>query len=56
MNISYLFEADENEEFKIKPDENKAVKWISLKDLDDSISEGDKDMLEIYHKLLRDYT
>lgn len=55
MNISFLFEADEDEKLKVKLDENKAVKWIALKDLDNSISENDKDMLEIYHKLLKDY-
>ena len=55
MNISYLFEASEKEELKVKEDENKAVKWIAIKDLDKSISESDADMLYIYHKLLKDY-
>lgn len=55
MNVSYLFEADENEALRVKPDENKAVKWIPLNELDESISESDKDMLNIYHKLLKEY-
>ena len=55
MNVSYLFEADGNEPLKIKEDENKGVMWIPIKELDLKISEEDKDMTYVYHKLLKDY-
>ncbi len=34
MDVCFLFEADETDETKIKPDENKAIKWIDFKDAD----------------------
>lgn len=34
MDVCFLFEADETDETKIKPDENKAIKWIDFEDAD----------------------
>ena len=49
MNLTYLFEADENEELKIKPDENSGLKWVLL---DDAINiTNEEDMKPIYQKL-----
>lgn len=55
LNVSYLFEADEKDELRIKEDENQDVKWIDIKDLDSYISLEDKMMLDIYHKLIGEY-
>lgn len=30
FNVTYLLEADENDEIKIKPDENSGVKWVNI--------------------------
>lgn len=49
LNISYLFEADESDELKIKEDENSGVKWINIEEIDKVISEPK--MLPIYNKL-----
>lgn len=32
-NVVYIFEADENEETHIKPDENSGVKWVDIDEL-----------------------
>lgn len=49
MNLTYLFEADEKEELKIKPDENSGLKWV---DLDEAILiTNEEDMKPIYQKL-----
>lgn len=53
MNLTYLFEGDETQEVRIKPDENKDVKWIPIKELDHYVSE--KIMIPIYKKILREY-
>lgn len=49
LNISYLFEADENDKLKIKEDENSGVKWINIDDISKIIREPK--MLPIYNKL-----
>lgn len=49
LNISYLFEADESDELKIKEDENSGVKWINIEDISKIIREPK--MLPIYNKL-----
>lgn len=33
LNVTYLLEADENEEIHIKEDENSGVKWVSINDI-----------------------
>ena len=49
LNVTYLLEADENEEIHIKEDENSGVKWI---DIDDVLSiTNEKNMKPIYRKL-----
>ena len=55
LNVSFLFEADENDHLCIKEDENSSVKWLLIKDLDKYISLNDIEMLEIYRKILRNY-
>ena len=39
LNLTYLLEVDENEELKIKEDENSGVKWIDIKDIDNYVTE-----------------
>ncbi len=51
LNVSYIFEADNKLPIRIKPDENSAIGWFKIEDLDSVVSE--KDMLFIYHKLLK---
>ncbi len=50
-NFTYLFIGDENEKLQHKADENSAVKWIKIADLEEEVEE--KQMLEVYKKLLR---
>ena len=33
LNVTYLLEADENEEIHIKEDENSGVKWVSINEI-----------------------
>ena len=49
MNLTYLFEADESEELKIKPDENSGLKWVLIDDVDKIVNE--EAMKPIYVKL-----
>lgn len=49
LNCTYLIEADENEKLQIKEDENKAVKWINIEDIEKMVSEPH--MIPIYKKL-----
>jgi len=52
FNLTYLFEADENDSIRIKEDENSSVKWIPIKDLENQVNERwMKDW--IYSKLVR---
>ncbi|MEA4972158.1 MAG: NUDIX hydrolase [Candidatus Metalachnospira sp.] len=39
LNVSYLIEADEQEVLHIKPDENKGVRWFSLDEAMEAVSE-----------------
>lgn len=39
INFTYLFEVDEDEELKIKDDENSGVKWIDVSDIKNQVSE-----------------
>lgn len=55
LNVSFLFEADDNLTLHIKEDENSNVKWIPIKELDKYISLKDIEMLPIYRKILRNY-
>ena len=51
LNVSYLFEADDTLPVRIAEDENSAVSWIPLAELDRMVSEPT--MLPIYKRLLR---
>lgn len=55
LNVSFLFEADENAYVHIKEDENSRIKWIPIKDLRKYISISDIEMLNVYRKILRNY-
>ena len=49
MNVTYLFEASDKEELKIKPDENSGLKWVLL---DEAIEiTNEEGMKPIYQKL-----
>lgn len=50
LNVSYLFEADDSLPIRIAEDENSAVGWIAVDDLDRYVTE--KTMLPIYERLL----
>lgn len=53
LNYTYLFVADESEGLQHKADENSAVKWISIHELDEVVRE--EDMKPVYLKMLRDF-
>lgn len=50
LNISYLFEADDTLPLRIAENENSAVGWIPIAQLEEYVRE--KDMMPIYQKLL----
>lgn len=50
LNVSYLFEADENLPLRIAQDENSAVGWIEIDKLAEKVSEPP--MIPIYERLL----
>ncbi len=49
LNISYLLEADEHDELRIKEDENSGVKWIDISEINNVVSEPK--MHPIYDKM-----
>ena len=51
LNVSYLFEADENLLLRTKQDENSAVGWIEVDKLCEKVSEPP--MIPIYERLLK---
>ncbi len=50
LNVSYLFEADDSLPLRIAEDENSAVGWVAVEELDRYVTE--KTMLPIYERLL----
>jgi 8-oxo-dGTP pyrophosphatase MutT (NUDIX family) len=52
LNVTYLFEADMDERTRVKPDENSAVGWIHVDDLETMVSEPW--MMERIYKKLRE--
>lgn len=50
LNLTYLLEVDERDQLKVKEDENKGVKWISIDDIFDMVSE--EGMKTVYKKLI----
>ena len=51
LNVSYLFEADDEAALRICEDENSAVGWIEIDKLAESVSEPP--MMPIYERLLK---
>lgn len=51
MNVTYLFEADETQDLKIKPDENSGVAWIPVDEIAAKVTEPWM-MARIYKKLI----
>jgi 8-oxo-dGTP pyrophosphatase MutT (NUDIX family) len=50
LSVAYLLQASESESLTIKPDENSDVKWISISELSDYVSEPH--MQVVYDKIL----
>lgn len=50
LNFTYGFIADENDDIRIKIDENSSIKWIILDDLEKVVEE--KKMIHIYKKII----
>lgn len=50
LSVAYIFEADENEEIKIKPDENSNVKWQDINKVVELSTEPH--MKAVYKKLI----
>ncbi len=50
LNLGYIFEADENELFRVKPDENSAIRWMTFEDILASSKAGK--MSSHYQKLI----
>lgn len=51
LNLSYLFEAEEEEMLHIKEDENSQVAWLPVSELRAKVTEPD--MIPVYEKLIR---
>ncbi|MEG1704984.1 MAG: NUDIX hydrolase [Clostridia bacterium] len=49
LNVTYLLEADENDELSIKADENSGVKWVPFNEVKYFCSEPE--MLKVYNKI-----
>lgn len=57
FNVTYILEADENEEIHIKPDENSGVKWVQIEEVDKISSEKwmrDRVYSKIINKMKKD--
>ena len=57
LNVTYLLEADENEEIHIKEDENSGVKWIPINKILEASSESwvrDRVYAKIINKMKKD--
>lgn len=50
ISVVYLIQADENEMVIVKPDENSAVKWIPISEID--IWSSEAHMKKIYNKII----
>lgn len=50
LNLTYLIEVDENDELKIKEDENKGVKWIPIDEVFNEVTE--EGMKAVYKKMI----
>ena len=57
FNVTYLLEADENEEIHIKEDENTGVRWVPIDEILDATSETwvrDRVYSKIINKMKKD--
>ncbi len=50
LNLTYFLEADEDEEIRVKEDENSGVEWIPLGELEERVTE--REMLPVYWKMI----
>ncbi|OGO79336.1 MAG: NUDIX hydrolase [Clostridiales bacterium GWB2_37_7] len=50
ISVAYLFQADENEQVVVRPDENSAVKWIPINAID--IYSSESHMKKVYNKII----
>ena len=51
LNFTFAFIADDKQPITPKSDENKAVKWISISEIEQVVKE--KEMIPIYYKLIK---
>lgn len=51
FNVTYLFEVDENQPLTVKEDENSAVSWIPIDEIESWVEE--KSMHRIYRKIIQ---
>lgn len=51
FNVTFAFIGDENQRIKSKKDENKAVQWIAVDQINNIVKE--KEMIVIYNKLMK---
>lgn len=49
LNVTYLIEADENEQTQIKPDENSAIRWMLL---DEAVEKCSEPYMKVIYKKL----
>jgi len=49
FDVEYLFEADESEPIRVKPDENSGVMWVPMDEIDTQVRE--MMMKPVYHLL-----
>lgn len=52
LSVCYGFTADTSAPLRVKPDENSRVGWLPIDALESYVSEPDKHMLPIYHKII----
>lgn len=53
LNCSFLFKANETEAFKVKPDENSAIRWMTFAEIEEQIQKG---LMEKHFQRLIDKT
>lgn len=51
LNVTYLIEADENEQTKVKPDENSAIQWMAL---DEAVGKCSEPYMKIIYQKLNE--
>ncbi|WP_138419314.1 NUDIX hydrolase [Aquibacillus sediminis] len=51
LSVAYLFEADENEQLQVKPDENSDVSWIPLEQIEECCA-NEPHMMHVYKKII----